>query len=71
MSKPGFQYAQRHAERGFFAYAFVNGDGLHERRKNLREKNFSLVDMENLEVESLWKKHVSTVVKIKFYEIVQ
>lgn len=43
-------------QRFFYANAFMNGNGLHERRKNLREKGFSLVDMENLEMEGILKE---------------
>lgn len=49
----------------------MSGNGLHERRKNLREKGFSLVDMENLEMEGILKERFFEVVKIVFYEIVQ
>lgn len=40
----------------FYANAFMNGNGLHERRKNLRKRGFSLVDMEGLEIEGILKE---------------
>lgn len=49
----------------------MNGNGLHERMKNLREKVFLLVDMENLEMEGILNENISEVVKIMFCEIVQ
>lgn len=39
--------------------------------KNLREKVFSLVDMENLEMEGILNENISEVVKIMFCEIVE
>lgn len=55
-AEPGFHYAQWHAARVFYANAFLNGNRLHKRRKNLREKGVSLVDMENLEMEGILKE---------------
>jgi len=39
----------------FYAHVFVPVGGLRERRKNMREKGFSLVDMENLKMEDILK----------------